>query len=116
MPHPPDPEGFAARLAPQHVVLAEEAGRFLGFMTLESGGYLDLAYILPGARGRGLFRALCDAIETEARARGALRLATHASLMAEPAFRAMGFAVMHRETVDLGGQSLARARMEKELT
>jgi putative acetyltransferase len=111
---PPEPDAFAARLAPQHVVLAADTARVMGFMSLEKD-YIDLAFILPSCRGRGVFRTLFTAIEAKARARGETRLWTHASLMAQPAFRAMGFEVMHHETVEIEGEYLARARMEKTL-
>lgn len=116
LPAPPDTADFAARLAAQHVVLAEVAGAPVGFMTLDAEGYVDLAFILPTHRGRGVFRALCDAVERRARQQAATRLSTHASLMAQPAFRAVGFAVIHHETVERAGQELPRALMEKRLS
>ncbi|WP_366874569.1 GNAT family N-acetyltransferase [uncultured Roseobacter sp.] len=70
---------------------------------------------MPGHQGTGLFRKLYDHIEQWARGRREPRLWTHASLMAQPAFRAMGFLVIHHETVVRDGQSLARAEMEKRL-
>lgn len=116
MPQSPDPERFAARLASKHVVLCEDAGEVIGFMTVEAGGYIDLAYVLPQGRGRGVFRALYVAIEQIAAANTEKRLWVHASLMAQPAFKAVGFTVIHHETVERAGEMLARAQMEKHLT
>ena len=42
-------------------------------------------------------------------------LSTHASLMAQPAFKAMGFGVDAHESVELNGQRFDRARMSKNL-
>ncbi|MBX3595340.1 GNAT family N-acetyltransferase [Sphingomonas sp.] len=107
-------EPWHARLAAQHVVLAEDAhGAPVGFMSLAAGGYIDFAYILPGARGTGLFRRLLTAIEEVAQHAGARRLWVHASLMAEPAFAASGFVVLDREEVTIGDQRLARCTMER---
>ncbi len=116
MPRPPGREAFAERLAAKQVLLGEDRGAIIGFMTLETGGYIDLAYILPAYRGRGVFRALFSEIETLARQENEARLWVHASLMAQPAFQAVGFLVMHHETVERAGQILARAQMEKHLT
>ena len=103
------------RLSQKYVLLAEDAGTVSGFMTLEPGGYLDFAYIRPEAQGTGLFRALFDQLFDRARAAGETEISTHASLMAQPAFTAMGFIVDHHETVEIDGQTLARARMIKPL-
>ena len=105
---------WAQRLAAQHVVLGE-GDKITGFMTLTDRGYIDLAYILPDARGQGLFARLLGGIEAEAQRRNLTRLTTHASLMAQPAFARHGFAIDHHETVKRNGQSLARAAMSKTL-
>ncbi|MEM7327141.1 MAG: GNAT family N-acetyltransferase [Pseudomonadota bacterium] len=103
------------RLSQQHVIVAEQAGDVLGFMSIAPGGYIDFAYIRPGAQGRGLFRRLFTAILDVAHAQGETALSTHASLMAQPAFAAMGFSIDHHETVAVDGQSLPRAQMSKKL-
>jgi putative acetyltransferase len=64
----------------------------------------------------GLFRRLFDMIEDKARSQNEPRLWTHASLMAEPAFAAVGFVVVERQLVPIGDESLERAMMEKFLT
>lgn len=114
-PRPKRGPDWAKRLDQQHVVLAEDGAEILGFMSIEPGGYVDFAYIRPAAQGRGLFRKLFNAVLTQARAQGDTELSTHASLMAQPAFAAMGFTVDHHEEVMVDGQSLARARMIKPL-
>ena len=116
MPKAPETGPFAQRLAKKECVLKEVDGEPVGFMTVEPGGYVDLAFILPQYRGQGIFRALYEAIEDRARDTGERRLHTHASLMAEPAFRTVGFRVIQRETVERAGEFLRRAEMEKVLT
>lgn len=106
---------WAARLNKQHVILAERGSDVLGFMSIEPGGYIDFAYIRPRAQGRGLFRELFDAIVVQASVQGDTELSTHASLMAQPAFAAMGFTIDYHEKVTANGQSLPRARMIKPL-
>ena len=106
---------WRARLSAQHVTVAAGENGLLGFTSLEDDRYIDFAYILPEVRGRGLFRRLFGAIRAEAERCGAARLTTHASLMAEPAFTAVGFAVLRREAVKIGLETLARAEMAMDL-
>jgi putative acetyltransferase len=106
---------WTERLDRQAIILAEARGRLLGFMSLAADGYIDFAYIRPSARGSGLFRRLYAEIEDRARAAGEARLWVHASLMAEPAFAAMGFQVIEREEVSIGDETFARSRMDKRL-
>ena len=106
---------WAARLCAQLVWMAEADGRALGFMSLTPEGYVDLAVIIAEAQGHGLFRELYTPLEATARVRGLGRLWTDASLHAKSPFEAMGFVVVQPETVELGGESFKRFRMEKIL-
>lgn len=115
----PEPRSGAAwneRLADQTIVLDERGSAIRGFMTLRDDGYIDFAYIHPDCRGEGLFRTLFVELRRIAVARGDERLWVHASLMAQPAFSAMGFAIIRRETVEIGDQALDRFEMEMALT
>ncbi len=114
-PAPRSGPDWAARLAGKTIFLAARGDEVLGFMSIEPGGYVDFAYIRPAAQGSGLFRKLFEAVLGAATAQGESELSTHASLMAQPAFAAMGFEVDHHETVEVEGQSLPRARMTKRL-
>ena len=106
---------WEARLAAKDIAIGRDDSRIVGLMSIEAGGYIDFAFIRPKAQGTGLFRRLYDMIETHARAQGEPRLWVHASLMAEPAFAAVGFAVTERQIVQIGGQDFKRALMEKPL-
>jgi putative acetyltransferase len=107
---------WAERLSGQDVLLIRRDGRIQGFMSATAGGYVDMAFILPDARGQGYFSALYREIETHVRQNGGKRMSTHASTMAQPAFHRHGFRVIQHETVERMGQHLARAEMEKLLT
>lgn len=109
---PNEGPAWSARLSAQHVVVARACGVPVGFITLKED-YIDLAYVAATAQGLGVFRALYTAIE-DAAARQK-RLWTHASLMAQPAFLAVGFHVIQHETVARNGEHLRRAEMEKVL-
>lgn len=116
MDAPPDTAQFARKLEAAHVAVACEDEKPIGFMACDPSGYVDLAFILPQARGQGVFRGLYDMIERQLRNDGVAQLRTHASLTAEPAFAAMGFSVIQHETVERAGVDLPRAEMEKRLT
>lgn len=104
-----------AKLTAQFVVLGLVNDAPAGFMTLRPDGYLDLAYIIPSARGTGLFRSLYAAVEGQAYAMGLTHISVHASLTAQPAFAAMGFDVVQHEEAVRDGETLARAKMKKRL-
>jgi len=107
---------WIARLARQDIVIAEQDGKALGFVSLEDGGYVDFAYIRPQAQHTGLFRQLLSYIFGKAIEKREALLWTHASLMAEPAFAKLGFTVRKRETVAIGAQRFERCEMEKKLS
>jgi len=106
-------DDWEARLDQQAIIMARDPSGVVGFMSIAADGYIDLAFIRPVAQGTGLFRALFNWIEKHSLARGDARMWTHASLMAQPAFAAMGFAVVQHESVAIGDVHLDRAEMEK---
>jgi putative acetyltransferase len=103
------------RLKQQDIVVAEQGGKAVGFISLAADGYVDFAFIRPEAQHTGLFRQLLTHLLARATERGEHRLWTHASLMAEPAFAKLGFAVTKREQVRIGDQDLARCEMAMAL-
>ncbi|WP_291841835.1 GNAT family N-acetyltransferase [Maricaulis sp.] len=115
VPEPRKGPDWDERLGQQIIIIAEQAGTIVGFMTLEAPAYVDFAYIRPSWQRKGVFRALHDAIEQEARRTGQTRLHVHASLMAQPAFAALGYSVTAPEDVSIRGIAFKRFAMEKAL-
>ncbi|MEM9618202.1 MAG: GNAT family N-acetyltransferase [Pseudomonadota bacterium] len=115
-PAPRTGDEWNARLDGQAVAVIEVNDTIIGFMSLAPKGYVDFAYIRPAWQGKGVFRCLYQEIEARAIQSGETRLWTHASLMAEPAFSAIGFTIVRKEQVPLGGEMFARFEMEKALT
>lgn len=115
LPERPAPEAFAARLADQTVWVAEEAGRLTGFVTLRGDGWLDLAYVLPEARGTGTADALLAMLENHAAAAGLPRLTTRASAMARPFFARHGWDVSAPAPQTRGGVVLEATDMVRDL-
>lgn len=116
-PAPPTGEDWRRRLVEADTILAERAGRLLGFMTLDLGtGWLDFAYVAPEAMGQGVGETLYAVLEGRARAAGLARLETEASLLAERFFARRGWRVVRRQEVERHGVGLPNAVMEKSLT
>ena len=115
LPAPQTGREWQDRLSSQEIVVGESDGQAVGFMSLAAQGYIDLAYIRPQAQHSGLFRRMFQRIEDRALERGDRRLWVHASLMAQPAFAAVGFTTNHSEWVQLGPEQLRRFEMEKPL-
>jgi len=106
---------WTKRLDKKTIFIAQTSDDSAGFMSIEPGGYIDLAFIAPNYQGRGVFRALYEAVEAHAGSAKMRRLHTHASLMAQSPFAAMGFDVLAHEQVSIGNQTFDRAEMEKHL-
>lgn len=114
-PSVPNGHNWNQRLSEQIVYLAVQGSNIVGFMSLASDGYIDFAYIRAAFQKQGIFRQLYAEIEKRARNAGETRVWTHASLMAQPAFSAMGLSIIESETVERMGQKLPRFKMEKLL-
>ncbi|MGC5342443.1 GNAT family N-acetyltransferase [Streptomyces sp. AM 4-1-1] len=82
-----------SEVARRRALVAEDAGRLLGFTTLEDApprGVLGMMFVEPDAMGRGIGRLLFDRTTAEARRLGFTRLAIDADPNAEPFYLAMG--------------------------
>ncbi len=106
---------WESRLATKDIAIGRDGILIIGFMSIEDGGYIDFAFIRPDAQGSGLFRRLFDMVQERARAADEPRLWVHASLMAQPAFAAVGFSVVEHQIVQIGDSDFKRALMEKPL-
>ncbi|MEO0917082.1 MAG: GNAT family N-acetyltransferase [Pseudomonadota bacterium] len=115
---PEKPKGarWSDRLASADTVVAVEGNQRVGFMNVDDGGYLDLAFVLPEKMGTGLADMLYAVLETRARARGTAKLTTQASLLAEPFFARQGWTLVRRQEVEINGVVLSNAWMEKTLS
>ncbi len=111
----PSPEVWAARLDGLLTLVAEEGETALGFMSLRQDGYLDLAFLRPDQRGKGVADALYAALLAEARALGLARLTTEASRMARPFFLRHGWQELAAQVVERQGVGIENFRMALDL-
>ena len=103
------------RLSGLTLIMAEDDSHVMGFIGFTQAGYIDFAYVSPSFQRRGVFRRLYQEVEQHALQVGHSRLWSHVSLDARLAFKAVGFKVVHRETVYMRGEPLDRFEVEKHL-
>lgn len=110
-----DEAGFAARRAQELTLVAMLAREPAGFASLKGNDHIEMLYVHPDAAGKGVAKALCEALETLAAARGVTRIATDASDTARDFFAHRGYTPVRRNTVEVNGEWLANTSMEKTL-
>lgn len=110
-----DLDRWKARVKALGGFVAETDGEPIGFITIDRTGYVDLAFVLPSASGRGVGRTLLNAAEDWAKDNGATQLTTEASLVAHPFFLKRGWVVVEEEHVERKGVILKRYKMQKNL-
>ncbi len=91
LPDPAMPEGWGAWLAEHITFVAEDRGRITGFMMVERDGYLNMAFVLPEAMGKGTADRLYARILSAAQDLGLTRLTVFASRHARRFFARHGW-------------------------
>ena len=90
-------------------LVAEDAGRIVGFADMDASGYLDRLYVHRDFQRRGAAAALCGALEAAVPG----PWTTHASITARPVFEARGYRVVRAQQVERHGVPLTNFVMEK---
>ena len=109
-------EKWVERRASRPTWVAEIDGKIAGFTDLEPDGHVDMMYVHPDFKGRGVANALMAKVEEAAAEQKLGRLYTEASITAKPFFEKKGFRVIAPQTVHVRGQDLVNYRMEKFMT
>jgi putative acetyltransferase len=115
-------EGHARMIRETTTLVAEVGGEPAGFAGVAlravgglQAGEVDQLFVDPRHGGRGVARALLDAVAAAASAAGLTELVTHASWRAVPVFEALGYRRVEVETVELDGVVLTRALMRRSI-
>lgn len=111
-----NPVAWTGEFVGRFVVVAEEAGRPIGFAELEPDGHIDRVYVSADHQRLGIGQQLLAAILTEARRIGLPRLFLEASITARPFFETQGFTVLTPQTVTCRGADFVNYRMEQILS
>lgn len=110
-----DAEAFRSRLEQATTLLVEVDGEPAGFASLKDNTILDMLYVHPYHAGTGIGTALCDALETIARARGAVAITAEASETSVMFFEDRGYEALQRNSVERLGEWLTTTTMRKTL-
>lgn len=111
----PDEPRWHERLRANFTYVAEANGQMVGFGELRRDGTIHMLYVHHRHQSMGIGSRLLSEMETRARALGAQRLQTQASLTAYPFFQRRGFKLVRAQEVALGGTSLRNFLMERPL-
>lgn len=113
----PLPERVRELVARGGGIVAEKAGRMLGYAVLDAAnGEVEAVFVEPDAHGRGIGALLMEAIDSAARAAGRERLFLSASLNAVPFYERAGFVGVREEMYPhRSGVEIASVFMEKQL-
>ncbi len=116
-PCEPEADKWRDRIAGLNTIVAESENGIVGFMSLNpDDGDLDLAFVLPEAKGTGVAKTLYAILENHARSRNMRRLHTQASHLARPFFERQGWTVHRENQVERQGVTLTNWIMDKSLT
>ncbi len=113
----PAPGSMSHLVAAGSALVAEDAGRVLGYAAVDlARGEVDALFVEPGEHGRGIGALLLTACEDLARAAGGTRLYLSASLNAVPFYRRAGFTSLGEELyAHHSGIGIPSVLMEKQL-
>ena len=113
----PQKDDWNERISLQEIVVAvdHEGGEPVGFMSLNTDGLIDFAFIHPSYQRLGHFRRLVEEIEARARILQVPSLESRASRNAVGPFLACGFEVISGELVQLDAVELERFHVRKSL-
>jgi putative acetyltransferase len=110
-----DMEKFAAKLVSRPTFVAEIGDIVAGFTDLEPDGHIDLFFMNPDFRRRGVARALLEHVIARAQEQKLPRLYAEVSRTARTFFEMYGFVVLEAQEVEVRGQTLENFRMERLL-
>jgi putative acetyltransferase len=88
----------------QWCFVSEEDGRMTGFMSMDTAGYLDMAFVIPEVMGNGTAAALYDTVMTQARGAGLTRFTVRAAHQSNRFLARRGWIVERFERYESKGQ------------
>lgn len=99
----PSGPNWASRLDAQKTVVARKAGLPVGFMTLDSDGYIVLAFVKPDHQRQGIGGSLYARIEALAREARMTRVHSQVSYLDRGLFEQQGWEVVREQQNERGG-------------
>jgi len=112
---PPSPNmgEWRQRFGGVRTIVAEDESSYLGFISYEIDGHIDLLYTSPRAARKGVASALLEEAAVQLRNLGVSDLFTEASLVAAPFFSRHGFQIVKEQSVVRRGVTFKRVAMRR---
>lgn len=103
------------KLLHQWCFVAEENGQMTGFFSMDTTGYLDMAFVIPEAMGDGTAAALYEALMIRAKSAGLTRFTVRAAHQSRRFLSRRGWNFDRMETFTEGGETYTAALMFLEV-
>lgn len=110
-----DKERWSRILSDQVVLLAMSQNKIIGFVTLNTGNYIDMFFVHRNYQRQGIAGQLYRAIETQVRRVKGAEIVSDVSITARPFFERMGFEVVQSQTVKRKQMEFTNFKMIKKL-
>ena len=110
-----DREGWFKRVIGMDPFIAELENLVVGFADLQADGYIDHFYCHLDFQGKGVGKALMQALMDKGELIGIERYYSHVSITAKPFFEHFGFTSVKRQSVEVRGEGLTNFVMEKRV-
>lgn len=112
-PQNPDAVKWQGSLSANYTLVAVIDNEIAGFADIDSTGYFDHLFVHKNHQGKGVAKALANAMEAHAAEQGYKVITVAASITAKPFFESLGYTVLKQQSVERLGQVLTNYLMEK---
>lgn len=89
--------------------------QIVGYADVQADGYIDHFFCHADVQGKGVGKALMQALHNAALLQGSIRLYSHVSITAKPFFEHFAFKTIKEQRVEVRGQRLKNFIVEKYL-
>ncbi len=103
------------KLIDQWCLVSEEDGRMTGFFSMDTAGYLDMAFVIPEVMGNGTAAALYDTLLTRARSAGLTHFTVRAAHQSRRFLARRGWQLDRMATFEEEGHVYTVALMSLDL-
>lgn len=107
-------ERWAKKFLRTNPFVALMGDQIVGFAEFEENGHIDCFYCHHLFQGKGVGKALMEAIVSEALKKGIRRIFAEVSITAKPFFEKQGFITIKEQTVTLNSIPLTNYVMERQ--
>ena len=111
-----DHQNWLNRLSEMDPLIAEIDDLIVGFADLQADGYIDHFFCHLDYQGKGVGKALMQALIDKGTLMGLKRYYSNVSITAKPFFKHFGFIIVKQQSVAVRGTVLTNFLMEKSVS